>query len=289
MALNAQTFRTRTLTAIVFVAVMALGLLLGHWTFLLLFTIIHFGAWIEFQRLLTRIVPAYGLLPAAARYGFIAIGWSMMVFAAASRFGPFGRSLTLTGWCVLAGGMLSVVIGSVGNRPRLQVRNAGYSLFGLLYISLSLSLMLRLLPPLVPHATFLPVMPLFIIACMWINDTMAYVVGSLIGKTPLSEISPKKTWEGTVGGIILCVAIIAAISRHIPVLRDYPAPEIAVLAFIAAVAGTFGDLLESKIKRMADVKDSGSVMPGHGGFLDRFDSLLLATPFVWLYLVFVLS
>ena len=118
---------------------------------------------------------------------------------------------------------------------------------------------------------------------MWINDTMAYIVGSLIGKTPFSPISPKKTWEGTIGGIVLCVTVVAIASYYIPVLRDIRFIHWFMISTIASVAGTFGDLLESKLKRMAVVKDSGSIMPGHGGFLDRFDSLLVAAPFVWLY------
>ena len=110
---------------------------------------------------------------------------------------------------------------------------------------------------------------------------MAYVVGSLIGKTPLSKISPKKTWEGTVGGIILAVVVISIFLQPLLYWK-----YLLAISLIAAIAGTFGDLLESKLKRMADVKDSGQIMPGHGGFMDRFDSLLLATPFVWLYVQF---
>ncbi|HSF89200.1 MAG TPA: phosphatidate cytidylyltransferase, partial [Saprospiraceae bacterium] len=124
-------------------------------------------------------------------------------------------------------------------------------------------------------------MPLIIIATIWINDTMAYIVGSLIGKTPLSKISPKKTWEGTIGGIILSVALLSLVGY----LAGASWIHYMVIALISSVAGTFGDLFESKLKRMADVKDSGSFMPGHGGFLDRFDSLLFAVPFVWLYAV----
>jgi phosphatidate cytidylyltransferase len=137
-----------------------------------------------------------------------------------------------------------------------------------------------------PSLPFLssPLMPLVIIACMWINDTMAYIVGSLIGKTPLTRISPKKTWEGTIGGIVLCVTVVAIASYYIPILGDISFIHWLMISAIAAIAGTFGDLLESKLKRMAQVKDSGSIMPGHGGFLDRFDSLLVAVPFVWLYI-----
>jgi len=135
---------------------------------------------------------------------------------------------------------------------------------------------------------------LIIIGSIWINDTMAYIVGSLIGKTPFSKISPKKTWEGTLGGIILAVVVMGVIgffsTRYAnggQVTWVWTLHWVAI-AGIAAVTGTAGDLLESKLKRMAGVKDSGHIMPGHGGFLDRFDSLLVATPFVWLYIMWLL-
>ena len=82
---------------------------------------------------------------------------------------------------------------------------------------------------------------------------------------------------------ILCITVVTIVSSYLPVLRDFHFVHWLMISLIASVAGTFGDILESKIKRMAGVKDSGSIMPGHGGFLDRFDSLLVATPFVWLY------
>ena len=128
-----------------------------------------------------------------------------------------------------------------------------------------------------------PLFPCAIIFSIWINDTMAYIVGSFIGKTPFSKISPKKTWEGTIGGAVLCVAVIGLLGYFIPALKIIGARHWIIIASLCAVFGTLGDLLESKLKRMANVKDSGSFMPGHGGFLDRFDSLLVATPFVWLY------
>jgi phosphatidate cytidylyltransferase len=138
--------------------------------------------------------------------------------------------------------------------------------------------------------------PIIIIATIWINDTMAYIVGSLIGKTPLSAISPKKTWEGTIGGAILAIGVVSL--GLPPIVHTYvneaalqvsllgkllPWQVLVPLTAVIATVGTLGDLLESKLKRMAGVKDSGNMMPGHGGFLDRFDSLLLATPTVWLF------
>ena len=127
-----------------------------------------------------------------------------------------------------------------------------------------------------------PLIPCGLIFSIWINDTMAYLVGSWIGRTPFSPISPKKTWEGTIGGVILCVVIISLLGK-IPVASRVSQLQWAAIAILAGVFGTLGDLFESKLKRMAGVKDSGRIMPGHGGFLDRFDSLLVATPFVWIY------
>lgn len=122
--------------------------------------------------------------------------------------------------------------------------------------------------------------PLLIFSSLWVNDTMAYIVGSFIGKTPLSKISPKKTVEGTVGGALICVVVIGCAGYF---FAHTHSPHWFGIAAVCAVFGTLGDLVESKLKRMAAVKDSGNLMPGHGGFLDRFDSLLLAAPFAWLY------
>ena len=137
------------------------------------------------------------------------------------------------------------------------------------------------------RAEFSSIIPCGIIFSIWVNDTMAYLVGSFIGKTPLTKISPKKTWEGTIGGIVLCVITIGFLYPLL--IAKYSTQPISeniwfIIPALCAIFGTFGDLLESKIKRMADVKDSGSFMPGHGGFLDRFDSLLIAVPAVWIYL-----
>jgi len=116
---------------------------------------------------------------------------------------------------------------------------------------------------------------------IWINDTMAYLVGSFIGKTPLSALSPKKTWEGTIGGALLAVVVVVLIGKSLTALSFQ---TLMIVSATSAIMGTVGDLIESKFKRMAGVKDSGNIMPGHGGFFDRFDSLLLAGPCVWLIL-----
>ena len=219
MAFDTKTFRTRTLTAIVFGIAMLAGLLWNEWSFIILFTIIHFGCWYEFIKLLKKIDPANYKLK---------------------------------------------------------------SLLGLFYITLPIVLMIIMRTENLrePNDNYLKILPCGVIFSILINDTMAYIVGSFIGKNPLSKISPKKTWEGTIGGIILCITVITLIGYF---TKYYSLRDWIVISLFCAVFGTLGDLLESKLKRTANVKDSGSLMPGHGGFLDRFDSLLVAIPFVFVY------
>ena len=123
-------------------------------------------------------------------------------------------------------------------------------------------------------------LPLALVLLIWTNDTMAYLVGSFIGRTPFSSISPKKTWEGTAGGALLTMALAVWWGWY---SGFFHLSDWAALGLCASVAGTAGDLFESKLKRIAGIKDSGAIMPGHGGALDRFDSLLVATPFAFAY------
>jgi phosphatidate cytidylyltransferase len=117
---------------------------------------------------------------------------------------------------------------------------------------------------------------------LWTNDTGAYLVGSVIGKHRLFErISPKKSWEGFFGGMILTLLVARLFSGWLGVADT---TGWMIIAFIISVAGTLGDLLESMLKRSLGLKDSGTVMPGHGGFLDRFDSVVVAFPLVYFYL-----
>ena len=168
----------------------------------------------------------------------------------------------------------------------LSLINIGYSITGLIYISLSLALMVNLRNRWIEEdASLNMTIPLLIIFTLWVNDTMAYIVGSLIGKSPLSSISPKKTWEGTIGGMILAIVVMCLVAYFTGRLSLV---HTAIIAAITCIAGTFGDLFESKLKRMAGVKDSGAIMPGHGGFLDRFDSLLFAATASWLYVALFL-
>ncbi|MGB8192782.1 MAG: phosphatidate cytidylyltransferase [Chitinophagaceae bacterium] len=305
MAFNLATFRTRALSSVVFVLIMAAGVLWNEWSFFILFSIIHFGCWLEYQKLVGLIDKEYATITSFHKYGVIIAGWCMMLYATPDSSGLFGIRLHALGWWMGLVFVFVLPIVELLFANNIRLKNIAHSAFGLVYLSLSCALMIDLYDHKfqvsnegVPFAkepfahigaAYAWFIPAFVIVCMWINDTMAYIVGSLIGRTPFSSISPKKTWEGTIGGIILCIAAAGYLGHvlnkpesaefvHIPYYHWY------IIAGIAAIAGTAGDLLESKLKRLAGVKDSGNLMPGHGGFLDRFDSLLLATPFVWLYL-----
>ncbi len=232
MALNVATLKTRSLTAVVFVAVMLTGLLWNFWSFLILFTVVHFGCWYELVKLMKKIYVEKYLLYCLLGLIYITMPVLMMI--------------DLQQWTI---GFFS---NNVSDSPCFPTEYSESFRFTIL---------------------------VFVIATIWINDTMAYIVGSLIGKTPFSKISPKKTWEGTIGGAILAIGVGILIAK----IKGLNILHLSIITAIIAICGTIGDLFESKLKRMANVKDSGAIMPGHGGFLDRFDSLLFAVPAVWVY------
>ena len=284
MAFNWQTFRTRALTAIIFVFVMAVGLLWSKWSFFILFSIVHFGCWIEYQKLVCIFNPDYKTINAFHRYGVMLAGWFLMLFFTHAELQLGGVRLNEVAWWLGILFLFLFPLVQLITARNFFIKNIGYSFCGLLYISLSLALLtdMRNRWDEESYNTLGLTIPLLIVFTIWINDTMAYIVGSLIGKTPLSPISPKKTLEGTIGGALLAVLVMSLLAYSTGRL---PVVHTAIVAALAAIAGTFGDLFESKLKRMAGVKDSGNIMPGHGGFLDRFDSLLFAATAAWFYAV----
>lgn len=295
MAFNIQTFRTRALTAIVFVAIMLAGLLWNQWSFLVLFSIIHFGCWWEYLKLTEKIHSTS--FHAYTKLGLMVMGYGIMLWFCSPAYHISGYGLKENISLPVSAAGFALLLAGIFQKNPINVKAFGYAVLGVLYISLCWGLMMDLYNDFTIRVSSTIVfitgyfLPLIIIASIWINDTMAYIVGSFIGKTPLSKISPKKTWEGTIGGVILCVVVMAFLYPQVHYSMNSTAIAFLFgsIALIAAITGTFGDLLESKLKRSAGVKDSGSLMPGHGGFLDRFDSLLLATPFVWVYVQFLIK
>ena len=267
MALNWNTFFTRLGSAIVFCLIMMAGLLWHTWAFLLLFLLITFLALQEYAYLVAHIIGTSFWRNVMLNYLVSGVLLFLVVASlplslcddvaahtlAHMRYYLFG----------LFGGALLVFFLFAGSKKNY------YLLTGFGYIPLSLGLLVQLRY----QSLYLP---LILILMIWMNDTLAYLCGSIFGKRPFfPSISPKKTLEGTIGGMLFTMAL-AAVWGHYT--NWFPMGCWTGLGLIASVAGTAGDLAESKLKRLAGVKDSGSLMPGHGGALDRFDSLLFAAP-----------
>ena len=274
--MNWPVFFTRLGSAVVFAAVMMFGLLYNDPNaIIVLALLIGFLCIKEFFKVISLIFPdsffPEWLMWFTQCFGVVVIiSVPMMIFMGTTKIAVLAL-------------IFPVIIMLVTVLHKKTGLIAGLTaIASLLYISVPMAFLvtLRITP-----TTKGFVIPLALILMIWMNDTMAYIVGSFIGKTPFSPISPKKTWEGTAGGAILTIAGAAVWGYFAPasIKQLYTMTDWMVLAFLAAVAGTAGDLLESKLKRLAGIKDSGNIMPGHGGALDRFDSLLVTLPFAFCY------
>lgn len=165
-------------------------------------------------------------------------------------------------------------------KKNTSLLNVGLSFFGILYVAVPLALLSNLTNN-ETHSILL----LAFFAMLWANDTMAYVFGISFGKHRLFErISPKKSWEGFFGGMLSTLAISIIFSIYFNELLPW---QWFIFGALIVAAGTLGDLVESMFKRNLNIKDSGSILPGHGGILDRFDAVLIAAPFVVAYLIII--
>jgi phosphatidate cytidylyltransferase len=267
--MNWKVFFTRLGSAIVFCIIMMLGLL-GHlynspFSIWVLAILIQFLCIKEFFKLMQNIFPD-AFFPAYIQWMTQIVG--VLLIWGIALFNQDIALIAIAPISLLFAGVLHKKTGLIASLTGITA---------LVYIGLPMAFMVKLW-------SINPAIPLALILMIWMNDTMAYIVGSFIGKTPFSPISPKKTWEGTAGGAVLTVAG-AAVWAHYANIDGIRSIDWMVLAACAAFAGTVGDLLESKLKRLANIKDSGNIMPGHGGALDRFDSLLAALPFAFCYVM----
>lgn len=275
MALHWPTFFQRLGSAIVFCAVMMTGLLWNQWSFLGLVLIIQFLCLKEFFFLAEKIS---GLSFPNCMKWLVQIITSLVLVLVAlisfeEKYWPYISAIAFLPliMCFLTPFLLLSTL-----FKRNYLLQCVWTVSGILYVSFPAILLLNIY-------SIQSFFPLALILMIWSNDTLAYIVGSFIGKTSFSSISPKKTWEGTIGGALLTI-VGACVWSHFSSLKMMDA---IALALCATIAGTLGDLFESRLKRMADVKDSGALMPGHGGALDRFDSLLVAVPFAFIYFYFM--
>ncbi|MBR8705397.1 phosphatidate cytidylyltransferase [Bacteroides pyogenes] len=269
-------FIKRATTGILFVAILVGSILYAPISFGILFAVISALSIYEFGQIINRT-------------GEVSMNKTIAMLGGAYLF------LAVMGFCINAVDskifipyiilLLYIMISELYLKKKNPVLNWAYAMFSQLYIGLPFAL----LNVLAFHndaeydtVSYNPILPLSVFIFLWLSDTGAYCVGSLIGKHRLFErISPKKSWEGSIGGGILAIASSFVPAHFFPFISTL---EWIGLALIVVVFGTWGDLTESLLKRQLQIKDSGTILPGHGGMLDRFDSALMAIPAAVVYL-----
>ena len=270
-----KNFIIRTLSGIVMVATLIGATLFSKLTFVLLLLAITLGGEWEFYRLAKKA----GTSP--QRFVGMLAGTMMIVAAAAA----LHEILAITAVLMVAFMILipMPLIFELYRKSATPMANVGITYAGVIYVALPMAL-LTFFPMMLGNGEWKPWSVILYIFIIWANDVFAYLFGITLGKHRLFErISPKKSWEGFFGGILGAMAMGFVAAK---VLDANVAMWIG-LALIAAITGVFGDLVESLLKRSVDVKDSGSFIPGHGGWLDRFDALIFSVPFAFIYLVIV--
>jgi len=275
-----KNFIKRTLTGILFVAVLVGCILYTPTTFGLLFALITGLAVWEFGTLINQSGQAVINRPIcglAGVYLFLAVmGFSENLFGG-EVFVPYLIML------------IYLLVAELYLRRPNPMNNWAYTMMSQLYVALPFALLsvLYFYPVQMMQGEALtvavtPMLPLSVFIFLWASDSGAYLVGSLIGKHRLFErISPKKSWEGSIGGGVLALVAAWTLWYFFPIM---PLWQWIGMALVVVVFGTWGDLVESLLKRQLGIKDSGHILPGHGGILDRFDSSMLAVPAVVIYL-----
>lgn len=246
------------MTGSIFLAVMITAILLSSLSAFLIFALIVIIGSMEYSKLAS--------IQSSRAYAALNLG----LFILYSSYGPNASLYLFIGSIIYTIGLF--LMRSTTNRAK----EFGYRLLGPVLVVLPF---IFLLNPEIAGIDRKGI--LFFFLLLWTSDSMAYVSGRMLGRNKLwPRISPKKTWEGLLGGLLSAMVL----AYFIHPIFDISLNDSLVMAFLIGVFGTLGDLLESSLKRIAGVKDSGSFMPGHGGVLDRFDGLILSTPMVYIYL-----
>ena len=262
-------FLLRTITGIVFVGLVVSSIVFNPMFFAGLFFCVTLLGLHEFFSLLQK-----GGKSPQAYWGLISGGLLFAGLAAVANDRMQAKYLV----ALLPLAVIAFIAELYRNKPS-PFENIALTLVGLFYIALPFGLLNFLYLQGVNY-TFILLLGFFII--LWVNDTFAYLFGITFGKHRLFErISPKKSWEGSIGGGLSSIAIacvIASFDKSLPVIHWI------AIAVIIVISGTLGDLVESMLKRSLNCKDSGTLLPGHGGILDRFDAVLISAPLIFVYI-----
>ena len=283
MGLNVKNLTTRTLSGAVLAVVFFGAIYCSQWSFGVLMLAMVIGCQREFY----RMCRAAGSEPQQFAGTVLGVALAVMAFVIFMQFGSQSAVDAVVGKTVYALGLYMLLLvptvficEMVRNRPT-PIANVAATFAGVMYVAVPVSL-LFFVPLLLGGGEWNPWMMLAYVVIVWSNDVFAYLVGCAIGRHRMCErISPKKSWEGFFGGVAGAIGI--------GVLAGWLLGGDLLLwgglSAVIAVTGVAGDFVESMFKRSVDMKDSGSMLPGHGGWLDRFDAMLISAPFVFVYLL----
>ncbi len=266
----------RTLWGAAYVVIMLGGTIIHPYSFALIFAVLLFFSQYEFYALVEKA----GHKPSRIIGTIFGVLFFLVCFGMAINLLPASFVFTFIPIIVL----LFIIEIFRSNQNTLE--NAGFSALGFVYIAVPFSLLNFIINTSFDGSnnTFYPWILVGLFLIIWANDSFAYLLGTAFGKHKMCpNISPKKSWEGFIGGAIF--AVIMGILNAV-LFQALSMTSWIAIALTAVIFGTFGDLFQSKIKREIGVKDSGKILPGHGGFLDRLDSLLFAIPAIFVWLVF---
>lgn len=265
-------FWQRLITGVIFLTVLISGILCNQWTFAVLFAAIDVLALHEFYAISEKSGHK-----ALGKYG-VAVGLMSFVLSFLSFANVIDDAYIFSIVPMLVLIYIIVLFGKFEN----PVSTIAMTFYGLVYIALPMAL----LCPIAFHAgEYRSIMVLGMFVIIWVNDTGAYCFGVTIGRHHMFErISPKKTWEGLLGGMLTAVGASVLLAHY---FSELTLVQWVTMSLLIVVFGTLGDLAESQIKRTVGIKDSSNLLPGHGGILDRFDSIILAIPVIFAYLQFI--
>ena len=269
----------RTASGAVMLVVLLGAILASKWSFMALMAVIAVGGMWEFYRFSEKA----GYKPMKWLGIFVGITIFAANFAVSLFFDTevdgVGAIILMATLPILVLAMPLMAICELYRKSATPIANIATSILGVLYAALPMSLLL-IIPLLLGNGVWNPWIIIFYVFIIWANDVFAYLFGITLGKHRLFErISPKKSWEGFFGGLLGAMAMGYVAS----IVVEANAIVWIGLALVAAISGVFGDLIESMFKRSIDIKDSGNIIPGHGGWLDRFDALIVSAPFVFIY------
>lgn len=272
-------FHARTITGLSLVFVLLAAIYFSGWFFALIFFLITvLGLW-EFYGLVSVNNASPQKIAGTISGALMFLIYLVLTFIPDLFF--TGKQMFLLPYLLPLPLFFLLLIFEIYRKKELPLINTSLTLMGIIYVAVPLTLLLNFAKPGAIRFLGMPVILVGYFAFTWIYDTSAYIFGKSFGKHKFFErISPKKTWEGTISGAVTTLVLAIVLSVYI---IDIKTIDWIFLAVTVIIFGTFGDLVESLFKRSLNIKDSGKILPGHGGILDRFDTMLISAPFVFLY------